>query len=44
MKNISSGDFSLSYLEEDGEPFDNKVTITHYCDGKWKEVRSYQAI
>lgn len=29
---------------EDGEPWDNKVTIERLVDGRWVEVEWYQAV
>lgn len=29
---------------EDGEPFDNKVTVERIKDGRWTEIEAYQAL
>lgn len=28
---------------EDGEPYDNKVTVERLAEGRWVEVETYQA-
>lgn len=30
--------------KEDGEPYDNKVTVEQYIDGRWVTARAYMAI